>query len=623
MLRIQTFDARAGGNVIYKALAHPLAAEAIERLYGRLEGPVALYDPDGIADALLAMYPTAIDCLFVHDVSAVGQTRCGLTARALTGIGDSGARTVLVAAFDAAKTVARIVHMLPVGATVLTLDDGRLPEGLLTVRPRYLDKLNFATNFAFFRDADGLSTRLVSANYWASYGAGEVRLWLRLFDTDGTTLATWGRMLPAGPGGFSIDSREVREQFGLAPFTGQLFIHAIGVAGHDVVKYALDTYASDNGASLSCTHDANAWPSDRFAGLPAPRPDEKVVLWLQNSHAVPIPPGTIALDRMGAEDPVALDRTVGPFATVAMDVADFLPDLQWPAQIEVRTGRHVVRPRYEVTQNDRVRIAHVNVERDNLRPDPGILSLPAEMGRGYILPFPILPRDRFRSVFQPTPMSTAQTNLPIRLDVFDAGGTKRAERFLGCLARDHNLAMDMDGFDVDQGHAELVYDFRNGGEADGWLHALFRYEDRRSGHAAESSFGAHIFNTAMTYRDEPQSYSGPPPGLSTRLFLKLGDRKRHSFAALIYPASGPWHPVSSTVLQLHDGAGKLIAEVPVAIPCSGSATVWPHTAFDEAVFASAGPDGYVLVRDPTCRLFGYHGLMDDAGGFSLDHMFGF
>jgi hypothetical protein len=31
----------------------------------------------------------------------------------------------------------------------------------------------------------------------------------------------------------------------------------------------------------------------------------------------------------------------------------------------------------------------------------------------------------------------------------------------------------------------------------------------------------------------------------------------------------------------------------------------------------------VLIRDPTCRLFGYHGLMDNAGGFSLDHMFGF
>ena len=59
MLQIQTFDARAGGNVLYKALAHPLAAEAIARLYARLAhcGPVALYDPDDIVEALSAMYP--------------------------------------------------------------------------------------------------------------------------------------------------------------------------------------------------------------------------------------------------------------------------------------------------------------------------------------------------------------------------------------------------------------------------------------------------------------------------------------------------------------------------------------------------------------------------------------
>ena len=55
--------------------------------------------------------------------------------------------------------------------------------------------------------------------------------------------------------------------------------------------------------------------------------------------------------------------------------------------------------------------------------------------------------------------------------------------------------MDCADFPIDSGHAELVYDFRDGGGADGWLHALFRYEDRQSGHAAESSFGAHIFNT--------------------------------------------------------------------------------------------------------------------------------
>jgi hypothetical protein len=274
-------------------------------------------------------------------------------------------------------------------------------------------------------------------------------------------------------------------------------------------------------------------------------------------------------------------------------------------------------------RGERVRIAHVNVERGDLQPDPAIPALSAQLGRGYLLPFPVLPRERFRSVVQPTPMAVSQTTLPLRLDVFDEAGRKVAARFLGCLRRDHDLALDFDDIDVDAGHAELVYDFREGGEADGWLHALFRYEDRRSGHAAESSFGAHIFNTAMTYKDEPQSYSGPPPGLTTRLFLKLGDTRRRSFAALIYPASAPWHAQSATVLVLHDGAGSVLGEQRVTIACSGSMMVWPHTVFGDAAMRRAGPDGYVLVRDTTCRLFGYHGLMDDAGGFSLDHMFGF
>ena len=92
---------------------------------------------------------------------------------------------------------------------------------------------------------------------------------------------------------------------------------------------------------------------------------------------------------------------------------------------------------------------------------------------------------------------------------------------------------------------------------------------------------------------------------------------------LIYPASAAWHPRSSTALILHDGDGDVLAEQPLAIACSGSAMVWPHHVFGDAMIRRAGGNGYVLVRDTTCRLFGYHGLMDDAGGFSLDHMFGF
>jgi hypothetical protein len=74
---------------------------------------------------------------------------------------------------------------------------------------------------------------------------------------------------------------------------------------------------------------------------------------------------------------------------------------------------------------------------------------------------------------------------------------------------------------------------------------------------------------------------------------------------------------------LVDGGGQTIATHTVRIPCSGSLMVWPHACFTPALLAAAGPDGHVLVRDVTCRLFGYHGLMNSAGGFSLDHMFGF
>ena len=127
----------------------------------------------------------------------------------------------------------------------------------------------------------------------------------------------------------------------------------------------------------------------------------------------------------------------------------------------------------------------------------------------------------------------------------------------------------------------------------------------------------------MTYRDEPQSYAGPPPGLTTRLFLKLGAMGRRSFTVLTYPASAAWHDFSSTVLLLTDASGKTIAEHALRIACSGSAMVFPDEVFGAAAVRDAGEGAYVLIRDTTCRLFGYHGLVDDRGGFSLDHMFGF
>lgn len=635
MLAIETFDQRQGGNVLYKALSHPLAAESLGALVARLRprAPIALFDPEGIAPALFALAPDLppIGEVYVQDAQAIGREIAGLPARPLTDLPRSAASTLLIAAFDADRNIARLAPLLPPGAECVSLDAIRLPRALLTVPGRYGERRNFATNFAFFRDQDGLSTRLVSANYWAGYGAGAAHLWLRLFAADGSVLATWEEPLPAGAGGFALDSRAIRARFGLPPFTGQLFLHVIGAAGHDVVKYALDTFpTATSGAepSLSCTHDANAWPAERYAGLPAPREDERVILWVQNSHAVAIPAGAIALDRMGAERPVAFPHPIAPFATAALDVGALLPGVRWPAQIEILAGRHVVRPRYEVARRGRTRIAHVNVERADLAPDPALRGLPAPLGRGFLLPFPILPRRRFATLVQPTPMATTETALPLRLDLFDPEGRSAGSHFLGLLPRDHALALDLDSVLApdalpEGGHGELVYDFRDGGDGNGWLHALFRYADRENGHEAESSFGGHIFNTLMTYRDEPQSYNGKPPGLSTRLFLRLGEGGRQSFTCLIYPASAPWHPHSTTNLALHDEDGTVIAEAPLAIACSGSALIRPLDVFGPDRLARAGARGYVLVRDTTCRLFGYHGLMDAAGGFSLDHMFGF
>ena len=631
MLDIQTFDARSGGNVLYKALVHPLAAEAVAALGAELRatGPLAVFDPEGVASALYALHPDMPPpCAFyVQDVAALAKTLAGVPAQPITDLPQARAASLLIAAFDTARAKQRLAGLAPPRLRIVSLDGTRLPDAMLTVRRPYLDRLNFATNHAFFRDEDGTSTRIVSANYWAGYGAKSVRLWLRLFDASGAVLATWEQALPDHAGGFFIDSAVVRARFALPAFTGQLFIHAIGVAGHDVVKYALDIYATTPGADgdtmLSVTHDANAWPSDRYAGLPAPAAGDQVLLWVQNSHAAPIPAGALTLDRMGREAPVAVPCEVAPFATVAVDVARLLPGVCWPAQIEIRTGRHVVRPRYEVRRGVHAHVAHVNVERADLRPDPGISALHNLLGRGYLLPFPILPAEKFRSIVQPNPMAEWQDSLPVRLDVFAEDGRAIAQHFLGNLKRDHDLALDLEPFGTAAGHAELVYDFRDGGQADGWLHGLFRYEHRVSGHAADTSFGAHIFNTAMTYRNEPQSYNGPPPGLTTRLFLKLGDTLRRSYAVLIYPASAAWHPFSCTELLLIGDDGATIETRPLRIACSGSVMVRPHEVFGTEVIDRAGSGGYVLVRDATCRLFGYHGLMDGLGGFSLDHMFGF
>ncbi|MFT9449581.1 hypothetical protein [Gluconobacter japonicus] len=624
MLDIRTFGPQ-GGNVLYKALAHPLAAEALTRMEQDFAGQtIAIYDPEDTVRTLVALYPgLRPSVVLVHDTEQVGQPDgFGGTRKALVDLPHVDADIILALSFDDAKMRGRLGSLLN-GRDLYTLAPARLPDDMIVRGRPYLDKLNFATNFAFFRDDDSFSTRIVTANYWSNYGAQNLRYWLRLYDGTGKIIAQWEQPVEHAGAGITIDSADVRKRFGLPAFMGQLFIHVIGARGHDVVKYALDVWGKNGDPSLSVTHDANAWPSVRYATLPAPEADETLTVWVQNSHATTIPAGAITFNPMGVDDHRGVDRAIGPFETVAVNVGALFPDLAWPSQLEMRSGRHLVRPRYEIDQRGRTRIAHLNVERDNIRPDPAIRNFAPALGRGFLLPFPILDPAKFESFVQPNPMSEALETLPVRLDIFDEAGQPVGSHFLGNLPRDHSTAIALHDLTDRPGHADLVYDFRDGGEADGWLHALMRYRNRDTDHAAETSFGAHIFNTLMTWRSEPQSYSGPPPGLTTRLFLKLGHDALRSFCCLIHPASIEGTGPSETVLHLHAADGSLIAETTIHIQPSGSFMVRPHDLFEGAHLERAGVGGYVLIRDLTCRLFGYHGLENGEGSFSLDHMFGF
>ncbi|QDH15807.1 hypothetical protein E3E11_08025 [Oecophyllibacter saccharovorans] len=639
MLDVQTFGPQ-GGNVLYKALAHPLAVGPILELLAEIKDKrVAVYDPEGYLPTFQGLYPEFRPSFYLtHDSEQVGlpdglkaSPDSGATSRngqktALVDVGSLDIDAVVALSFEEGKMSARLQPLLD-GVLLHTLGKARLPEKFLKRGRPYLDRHNFATNFAFFRDDGVFSTRLVTANYWSNYGTERPLYWFLLFDEAGRELARWETRAENPASGVIVDSAEIRQRFNLAPFTGQLFIHVLGAAGHDVVKYALDTFGRYGNPSLSVTHDANAWPARRYGSLPAPDQDEQMTVWVQNSHGTPIPAGSLSFNRMGTEEGAAVAEEIPPYATLAVDVGALLPEVRWPAQLEMRAGRHVVRPRYEITQQGRTRIAHLNVEREDLKPDPAIARMPASLGRGILLPFPVPDPRHFEIWLQPNPMTETVRNLPVRVDLYDEEGRQTASHFLGNLPRDFQQAVPLHELAESQGHGDLVYDFRDGGTADGWLHGMLRYRHRTNRHTAETSFGGHIFNTLMTWRNEPQSYAGPPPGLTTRIFLKLGQKLEgkflRSFCHLLYPASLEGAPDSQTRLYLYGRDGKALAQRDLSLPACGSRLLHPHKLFTPQELTEAGEGGYVLIRDLTCRLFGYHGLENDEGAFSLDHMFGF
>src|SRR5690348_1975954 len=133
-LRIETFSNSRGGNAFFKAVTHPLAAAAMPALLQRLaRTPVAVYDPDGCADGLSDLYNlAALDLVgtFVQNLTAIGQPVLGRAAFPVTELGESGARIVFVASFEAQRLIDHVRHLLPPGAEVVSLDELRLPDAL-------------------------------------------------------------------------------------------------------------------------------------------------------------------------------------------------------------------------------------------------------------------------------------------------------------------------------------------------------------------------------------------------------------------------------------------------------------------------------------------------------------
>jgi hypothetical protein len=216
-LRIETFSNVTGGNSFYKAIAHPLAARRAGPLLDGLAaaGRTAIYDPYNLAEGFAALYDLArldLAAVLVQDVESVGRVVLGRRTRPVTALPElRGVARLLVVAFDADRPIEQIRHLLPPGAEAVGLDAIRLPDDMLSNRKRYLDPLNFATNFAFFRDADlpspkrsrfgfaqagGHHTRLATVNYWAGYGADAAALWACLFDDAGAAIAV-RQALPA------------------------------------------------------------------------------------------------------------------------------------------------------------------------------------------------------------------------------------------------------------------------------------------------------------------------------------------------------------------------------------------------------------------------------------------
>src|SRR6266581_1118164 len=112
-LRIDTFDNLRGGNTLYKALTHPHGVQPARALLARLgrEAPTAIVDPHGAAEGFAEIFGldgVEIAGIYVQDVSRIAETVLGRRTLPITALAESGARSVLVAGFDADRLIGQL-----------------------------------------------------------------------------------------------------------------------------------------------------------------------------------------------------------------------------------------------------------------------------------------------------------------------------------------------------------------------------------------------------------------------------------------------------------------------------------------------------------------------------------
>ena len=181
-LAISTFDNKSrSGDPLFKALGHPAVAKRIKAWIEDMgkRGALAVVDPWGQFSCLDALYDLSaltVSARYVQRIEDLpANQNGGVPVLLLSELAHTNAGAVMLAAFDADHARRALMPLIADRLPVFSFDDLKLEEQYLTNKRRYLDPLNFATNYALFRAGNGRHSVVRTAEYWSGYGAAAPR----------------------------------------------------------------------------------------------------------------------------------------------------------------------------------------------------------------------------------------------------------------------------------------------------------------------------------------------------------------------------------------------------------------------------------------------------------------